>query len=67
MNEAFVEFVVLGRIPGTQATIGYKTSLLIAGLLILCISFYATLRYRHYVARKLAEFSPEKVIDLKTI
>lgn len=67
MSEAFVEFFVLGRIPGTDFMIGYKTSLVLAGSLVLSIVLYATIRYRHFVKRRLTDLSPENLIELITI
>ena len=67
MSEALIEFFVLGQLPGTQITIGYKTSLLIAGTLIMLISLYTTLRYRNFLSRRLSDLSPEKLVELKTI
>ena len=67
MNEAIIEFFVLGEIPGTNITVGYRTSLAIAGLLVVAISLYATLRYKNYVTDRIANMGPEKLVDLKTI
>jgi hypothetical protein len=67
MSEAFIEFFVLGRIPGTDVTMGYTTSLLIAAVLMVMISLYATLRYRHAVSLRLTNLSQAERIELKTI
>jgi len=67
MIEALIEFFVLGTIPGTEFVIGYRTSLAIAGTLVMGISLYATLRYKYFVARRIAELAPDKIVKLKTI
>jgi hypothetical protein len=67
MIEALIEFFILGQVPGTNFTIGYRTSLFIAGALVVLISLYATLRYRHYLSRRISDLTPEKLIELKTI
>lgn len=67
MEEAIIEFFVLGEVPGTNFTIGYRTSLIIAAIFILSIVLYATMRYKNFVARRISDLSPERLIELKTI
>lgn len=67
MNHVLVEFFILGRIPGTDVTVGYRTSLIIAGTIIILVVAQYTLQYRLNVIKRLKNFSPAKLIELKSI
>jgi hypothetical protein len=67
MSDGLLELFVLGRLPGTEVYIDYVTSLIIGGSIFLMTSAYVSYSYYRRTARYLNQYTPEKLIDLKTI
>jgi len=61
MGDALLRFIVAGDIPGTQIQMGYKSSLAIAGVIIVSTVLYLTVSQRRRVARVLRAYSPVNI------
>lgn len=67
MTSGLLEFLVLGKIPGTDMYLGYETSLVATSVFILLGVSWATFRsYRRSLIIE-QRYSRKQLVELKTI
>jgi hypothetical protein len=65
MGEKFIEFLMLGQIPGTQASVGYRTAIAMSVVFLLSVFGVSIYSYRKKI-KKLLHYMHNHV-DLVTI
>jgi hypothetical protein len=65
MGEKFIEFIMLGQIPGTSAFVGYRTAIVLSIVFLVTVFTYFVYAYRRKI-RKIMHYMNNH-IDLVTI
>lgn len=67
MGDAILRLIVTGDIPGTNAELGYKGSIVLAVLLTAIVVTYIILSQRRMVARMLYYYQINHSVELITL